>query len=186
MKQKKAVTFIVPDEMKCIVRLNRLRQTDIANLIKTEMKSPKKYELRKRETAKVDKIETKPKKKLNQIVAMSQVALHTSKAIRMWDILKKNFAKTKGNLNVGQIVCGRMSGHRPWPAKVESFERNGVMLKFYGTNENGTVKKAEIIPYEQCKEILDQFLRVPICNIPLKTLNYHMSFIKACREVNYV
>lgn len=134
----------------------------------------------------MDESRLKPKKSLNQIVALSQMALQTSKAIRMWDILKKQFVSSKVNLIVGQIVSGRMSGHRPWPAKIESFERNGVLLKFYGTNERGVVKKAEIVPCEQCKEVLYQFLRVPISNIPSKTLNYHMSFIKACREISYV
>lgn len=184
IKQKKAVAVKIPNIMNCVVNLDRLTQSEISRLTKTEVKLDKKYNFRKRET--VPKIEPKPKKSLNQIVAMSQAALHTSKAIRMWDISKKVFAKSKVDLSVGQVVCGRMSGHRPWPAKIESFEKNGVMLKFYGTNEKGIVKKAEIIPCESCKEILEQYLKVPNCNIPPKTLMYHLSFVKACREVNYV
>lgn len=186
MKKSKKATFKIPTEMKCFVLLRKLSQNDVAKLTGIEDKSTKKYELRKREPVKMVEIDLKPKRSLNQIVAMSQMALHTSKAIRMWDILKKQFAKSKVSLNVGQIVCGRMSGHRPWPAKIESFEKNGVLLKFRGTNDTGIVKKAEIIPCELCTDILEQYLKVPISNIPAKTLLYHMSFIKACREVNYV
>lgn len=174
----------------CSVQLKRLTETDFAQLMKAEdfvrfkkaNEIPKKkYELRNRENVK--KIESKPKKRFNQIVAMSQSALYTSKAIRLWDKLTENFVKSKGKLHVEQIVCGRMSGHRPWPAKVQSFGRNGVSLFFYGTNELGIVKKSEIIPYDLCKEVLQQYLNVPTSNMPIKTLNYHTLFIKACREL---
>lgn len=186
IKQHKTVAIKVPSEMKCFVLIRKLSQADIYKLKGTEKELEKTYELRKREPVKVDENRLKAKKSLHQIVALSQMALQTSKAIRMWDVLKKQFVKSKVNLIVGQIVCGRMSGHRPWPAKIESFERNGVLLTFYGTNEKGIVKKAEIVPCEQCKEVLYQFLSVPISNISSKTLFYHMSFIKACKEINYV
>lgn len=128
-------------------------------------------------------IEKAPRKPLNQIVALSQAALCTSKAIRIWDSLKKDQKMNDFKLKENDIVCARMTGHRPWPAKVEAFNRNGVLLMFYGTNEKGTVKRAEVIPFSLCKLMLEQYMKIPSTEVANKTLTYHLSFLKACREV---
>lgn len=171
----------VPSEMlTCCVKLDRLTPEQINDLTQGK----KKYALRKRPSIiSVDTI-PKPKKPLGQIVALSQAALYTSKASRIWDHLKKDVAKKTLKLDVDQIVCARMAGHRPWPAKIESFGKSGVNLLFFGTHNRGPVKKAEVIPYEMCKEMLEQFLKVPLHDLPNKTQCYHMSFVKACREVS--
>lgn len=72
---------------------------------------------------------------------MTQSALHTSKAVRIWDKLKKSAEKLPVKLYLNRIVCGRMSGYRPWPAEIESFDKNGVSVKFFGTYEKGKIKK---------------------------------------------
>lgn len=138
----------------CVVRLDRLNLNQIANLIETQTKDlitvetpRKRYTLRNRVKV-TNELPTKEKKPLLQIVAMSQAALYTAKAIRIWDVIRKQSIKDKVQLNVNQIVCARMSGHRPWPARVVSLEKNGIALKFYGTNETGTVKKSEVLPYD--------------------------------------
>lgn len=99
-------------------------------------------------------------------------------------------AKKKENPNAlvktSDIVCARMSGHRPWPAKVLEFKRNGTLLKFYGTGEIGTVKKSEIVPYKFCPEIIAEYLKVPIHNLCQRTQLYHLSFVKAIREVSCI
>lgn len=111
----------------CVVRLNKLTNDDFAKLMNEQdfarMKrigENKKYNLRKRGNENVAETKPKPQKPLNQIVAMSQAALYTSKAMRMWDILTKQFIKSKEILSIGQLVCARMSGHRPWPSKIET------------------------------------------------------------------
>lgn len=195
IKKSKVKTkeFKVPLEMKtCRVRLLKLNQNQINLLmngvnaektIKTEEKQPlKKYDFRARPDVPVIATE-KSKKSLQQIVALSQSALYTSKAIRIWDCVTKEAKKNNVEIRVNQIVCGRMSSHRPWPAKLESFQKNGVLLKFFGTHELGIVKKSEIMPYESCVKVLEEYLKVPTGELASKTLSYHMSFVKACREV---
>lgn len=176
----------------CVVRLDRLNSHQIANLIEPQTKDlitvetlNKKYALRNRVKL-TNERPIKEKKPLLQIVAMSQAALYTAKAIRIWDQIRKQAVKDKVQLNANQIVCARMSGHRPWPARVVSFEKNGISLKFYGTNETGIVKKGEVLPYDICKDMLDEFLKVPIENLCNRTFNYHMLFVKAAREVSCI
>lgn len=69
----------------------------------------KRYSLRDKVTPVPVKIQKKP---LNQIIATSQAALFTSRAIRIWDNAKKLQAK-KFELKIDDIVCARMAGHRP-------------------------------------------------------------------------
>lgn len=125
-----------------------------------------------------------PPKSLSQIVAKHQSVLHTSKAIRIWDELKQRHLNA--SLLVDQIVCARMAGHRPWPAKVLKFQKNGTQLFFYGTNEIGIVKKAEIVSYRYCKDVIDEYLKVQLFGLCSKTLDYHMKFVKAVKEVSGV
>lgn len=189
LKQKKSnkKNNKVPHEFKnCKVRLTRLSQNEITMMLhgitQNNECEPKKYELRKR--APVEATIMKTTSSLNQLVAASQMALYTSKAIRIWEVLKKQHEKSQINLQVGQIVCARMAGHRPWPSKVVSQQKNGVKLSFFGTHDVGIVKRSQIIPYEFCKDVLEQYLIAPICDISNRTLLYHLSFIKACKELN--
>lgn len=165
----------------CRVRLDRIDLTKINSIYKIDLKG-KSHNLRKR--AKVVNVVTKPIKPLNQIVALSQAALYTSRAVRIWDTLKKQCTKNMVKIQQNDIVCARMSGHRPWPAKVVEFKRNGVQLHFFGTNESGTVKKSEIVPWNLCQEMIGQYMHVPTRDLCTKTLMYHMSFIKSIREVS--
>lgn len=121
-------------------------------------------------------------KSFKEIAVASQMALCTAKAIRIWENLTKENAKNNVPLKIGQIVCARMSGHRPWPSKIVSFQKNGIKLTFFGTHKTGTVKKSEVIPYEQCRDVLEQYLKVPISNVTNNRIYYHLSFIKACSE----
>lgn len=136
-KKSKSKAIKNPPEMKkCCIRLTRLDPNQInllqknENLLKPNKIESKKYNLRTRSVASPI-INKKPKKSIQQIVAMSQSALYTSKAIRVWENTKKNEKTNNVEIFVNQIVCARMSGHRPWPAKVDSFQRNGVSLTFF-------------------------------------------------------
>lgn len=167
----------------CFVRLDRMDMTKYRSSIEQPVTT--KYKLRERtvidETLK--KLPRQPKP-INQIVALSQAALYTSKAVRIWEQIKKVVLTQKIQIKVNDIVCGRMAGHRPWPSKVVEFKRNGTQLHFFGSHDIGLVKKIEIVPIELCKEMIDTYLQVPVENLHIKTLSYHMSFIKAVREIS--
>lgn len=132
-----------------------------------------------------ESFKNKETKNLKQIVALSQSALYCARAVRLWDQLKKNIDKNiKFALN--DIVCARMSGHRPWPAIISEFKKNGTVLKFFGSHDSGIVKKSEIVHFHLCKDIIAEYLKVPIADLCVKTLNYHLLFIKATKEVSCI
>lgn len=173
----------------CTVRLERvdLKAVNDAsqNVHKQTENNTNNYNLRTKNSSNASDSQTKvviPAKSVKQLVAISKAALHTAKAIRIWDNIKKQH--TKDVLTVDQIVCARMAGHRPWPSKILKFQKNGVQLLFYGTNETGIVKKAEIISYYSCKDVINEYLKVPKSDLSSKTLEYHMQFLKAVREVS--
>lgn len=172
----------------CCIRLDKLTPNQINEMINKKTikicvdKEKKTYELRKRVTNPVISIQ-KPKKSINQIVAMSQSALHTSKAIRLWDKLKKQYEKKPVHLYLDQVVCARMSGYRPWPAEIKSFEKNGVSVLFFGTYEKGLLRRADVLPYETCKEVIDEYLQIRISEA---SSNMHVLFVKACRETSCI
>lgn len=141
------------------------------------------YELRERKPKNVKIVEQRTKS-LKQIVAASQAALYTSKAIRIWESLKKKTVQEKIDLKTNDIVCARMSGHRPWPARIKEFKRNSIFVKFYGTQEEGIVKKSEIVPYDFCEEMISTFLKMSTSDLNNRSLMYHLSFVKACIELN--
>lgn len=141
------------------------------------------YNLRKIATPKPEPILKPASKSMNKIVASSNVALYTSRAIRMWEALKKH---NKVEIKENDTVCARMAGHRPWPSKVLQFKTNGVLMKFHGTGEIGLVKKAEILPINLCQDVIDEYLKIPRIGLSSKTLLYHMSFIKAAKEISCI
>lgn len=169
----------------CCVKLDRLKPDQMVTPKIDILKVPK-YKLRERVNDKVEK--TKPikpskplKPSITTTVALSQAALYTSRAVRLWEQKKKENSKI--SLEIGDLVCARMPGHRPWPSKIIEFKRNGTFLQFYGTNEFGSVKKSEILPINFCQEIIAEYLKVPIRSLCHKTQMYHLSFIKATKEV---
>lgn len=140
------------------------------------------YSLRTRQ-----KIQLKPSSALNiatektimQLALQTQSALCSSRALRLWNILKKRPNK----IEVGQVVCARMSGYRPWPAKIEQMKKNGVLVRFYGTHDKGLVKRSELVPFELCKDVLYEYYSINSSSLCPKTLSYHNLFLKACAEV---
>lgn len=203
LKQKKNKTSSLPAVRDCCIKLTRIyvnkidwKRIDVnkIDLSKCDLGFPKKtqafgqkkldskgYNLRKKATPK-PLLNPKPvSKSMNQIIASSNTALYTSRAMRMWDTIKK---QKNIEIKKNAIVCARMAGHRPWPAKVTDFKRNGVMLKFYGTEEVGLVKKSEIVPINLCQEMISEYLKIPTNNVSTKTLLYHMSFVKGIKEVS--
>lgn len=184
-KYSKAKQNNTPVLKECVVRLQRIDLKKYLNESCEAKQSPARtvYKLRERK-------ETQPPvkmlpKSLQQLVASSQAALYTSRAVRMWDKLKKEISGSNKNvLKVDDIVCARMTGHRPWPAKILSFKKNGTELHFFGTNNKGCVKKSDVILIDFCAEVIEEYLKVPKDDLCMKTLHYHMSFVKAAREIS--
>lgn len=173
-----------PKMKDCFIRLDRIDPARIESL-----SVPNKYNLRKQASSKTERKKLIPSTSIKPsiiatTVALSQSALHTSRAARMWEKLKKQISNV--TLNIDDLVCARMSGHRPWPAKIIEFKRNGTLLFFLGTNEKGTVKRNEIIPYEFCKHIIMEYLKVPTHGLCSKTQMYHLSYLKATREISCI
>lgn len=139
----------------------------------------KRYNLRKVTTAKPLQALKPVRRPMTQLIASSNAALHTSRAIRLWDELKK---RKSVDLKMNDIVCARMSGHRPWPSKILEFKKNGVSLRFYGTHDIGLVKKSEILPIEICQDVLGEYMKISTNDLPTKSQLYHLSFIKAVKE----
>lgn len=173
----------------CRVLLTRLSPNEINVWLHGQAKNrtdtcvPKKeYQLRKRAPTAI--IPKSAPKSLLQLVSASKMALHTAKAIRIWENLKRQNDIKNMKLELDQIVCARMSGHRPWPSKIVAFQKNGIKLTFFGTHDTGIVKKSEVIPFELCADVLEQYLKVPATDVSNKSLYYHLSFIKACKEIN--
>lgn len=189
--QNQKIIKVSHQMIECRVRLTKLSPTQInfwlnGQPAKQEKDCEKKtYELRKRIPTANCVSMTKPiEKSLKQLAVASQNALCTAKAIRIWESIKKQIAKNIIQLEINQIVCARMSGHRPWPAKVIAIQKNGIKLFFFGTNETGIVKKIDVISYEKCGDVLEQYLKVSISDVANNRLCYHLSFIKACKEVS--
>lgn len=138
-----------------------------------------KYSLRKREIPKPS-IETKKIKSSGQIVPRSN--LFGAQAKNKWKKAQQQFKLSKEILHEGLIVVAHMAGHRPWPGKITSFHKNGVEIRFFGSNNSGLVKKAEIIPFKYCSEVLLEYLKTQI-NGNAKDTMYQLMFNKACSEI---
>lgn len=123
-KEKKKVHKPKKNQMKiCRVSLIRLSATALERMIgdienSSANKPPRSVEndqtrsLRPRAPPKI--VEKVPKKALNQIVVLSQAALCTSKAIRIWDNLKKDQKMNEIKVIEQDIVCARMAGRLHW------------------------------------------------------------------------
>lgn len=181
----------VPVMRECVIRLERIDLSKYRLCQNTEEKDDSKkipevfsksYNLRQRELR--NQPEKKTSKSIKQIVATSQAILYTSRAVRIWDAVKIDKSAQKLNVQIGDIVCGRMAGHRPWPGSVLSFKKTGTELKFFGTNDRGCVKKTDVVPIEFCKSVIEEYLKVPMRDLCAKTMNYHMLNIKATREIS--
>lgn len=124
--KKKIQSFPVMKE--CFIRLDRIDLTRVDSL-----NVRKKYNLRKSLHCKTEEKKEMPPKPLKTsvglTVALSQSALYTSRAARLWEKKKKEISSNV-SLQIDDVVCSRMAGHRPWPAKIVEFKRNGTLLRF--------------------------------------------------------
>lgn len=63
-------------------------------------------------------------------------------------------------ININDIVCARMSGHKPWPARIirlySKSSRMYAWVKFFGTFQVGEVYLKQCVPFVSCAELLLQ------------------------------
>lgn len=70
--------------------------------------------------------------------------------------LKKTFAGTKKQPNVGDFMLARMRGYAPWPSKITDFTKDRKRAKcyFYGSHNNGSVDVNQIVPFADAYELI--------------------------------
>lgn len=73
-----------------------------------------------------------------------------------WRRCKRTFKEKKIIFKVDTVVMAQMKGYSPWPSLVSDINKNGKRVKvfFFGTSNTGTVDSSEIVPMEQCSEII--------------------------------
>lgn len=66
-------------------------------------------------------------------------------------------------IDINDIVCARMTGHKPWPARIIRLycksNRMYAWVKFFGTFQVGEVYLNQCVPFVSCAELL-----LHICN----------------------
>lgn len=125
-------------------------------------------------------VEKKKNRNNGQVALRSHSNIHGARAMKNWNAAKKIVKQSKIQLTEGDIVIARMAGHRPWPGKIESFQKNGVEIIFYGTDDSGLVRKTEIVPFELCSDVLMEY--IAIGRYEAQSI-YQIKFEKACKEV---
>lgn len=115
-------------------------------------------------------IETRGKKtnnlvfnpKLNELISEQchriepkKIQTLASQANEMWQKLKRQH-KEKKQPDVDEFVLAKMKSYAPWPAKIQSFSKNGKKAKvyFYGTNNSGGVDIMEIVHFEDAADVI--------------------------------
>lgn len=73
-----------------------------------------------------------------------------------WRKCKADFKSTGTHIEKGTIVMAKMSGYSAWPGHVEDFTKNGkrAHVRFFGSNNNGSVFVTEIVPFEGCHNVI--------------------------------
>lgn len=77
-----------------------------------------------------------------------------------WKSCKKNFLDSKQSVKANDIVMAKMKTYSAWPAQVLTFATNKkrASVHFFGTNNSGSVDAIEIIPFEQCHDVIKLLL----------------------------
>lgn len=80
-----------------------------------------------------------------------------------WRECKKKKKEDKTVLTIDQFVMAKMSGYSPWPGQIKSFTktRSSAQIYFFGSNNSGGVKEAEIVPFIDSHEVIRLILLRP-------------------------
>lgn len=91
---------------------------------------------------------TKIEKKVSSVIS----------PVQMTNLLWRELLARDFNIDVGQIVCAKMSTYWPWPAIILGFNRNRAKIRFFGDLREGSVAKLQCIPFYQCKRIIYNYV----------------------------
>lgn len=92
----------------------------------------------------------KPKKTVSKPPSLQRIIDDTFESIT------KKFAESKKELNIGDIVLGRMRGYTPWAARICSFtkDKKSAGCYFYGSHNNGPVNTSKMVPFKDGFEVI--------------------------------
>lgn len=113
--------------------------------------SPKKYNLRKKESS--EKAVKEPTIKKNIVTIAKRDASLSVTAL--FNICKR---KSFSNLLVGEIVLAKMRSYSPWPAKIMKINAKKANVYFFGTNNHGDVNLSECVPVSECGAVISKLL----------------------------
>lgn len=101
---------------------------------------------------KKDKIE--PKKELNDNASNPIIT-----PIQMTNLLWRELLTNDFKIEIGQVVCAKMSTYWPWPAIVTGFNRNRALVKLFGDMRQGSVPKVQCVPFFHCHKIIFHYVK---------------------------
>lgn len=78
--------------------------------------------------------------------------------VQMTNILWRELLAREFDIEIGQIVCAKMSTYWPWPAIILGFNRNRAKVRIFGDSREGSVPKCQIVPFFQCNRIIYSYV----------------------------
>lgn len=145
------------------IKLKKMTTSEINSLLN----SPKKCLVRNRQQKNIE----------TQIVKEKSPPLTTTNTVSnvTANVIWKNITNRSELLFPTEIVLAKMTGFRPWPARINSVYRVGNVLKcyvlFYGTMQIGSVLRSQCVKIRDC----DRYLNSAVNEIKSKfkwSLNY--------------
>lgn len=77
---------------------------------------------------------------------------------QMSSILWRELTLKGFEIQIGMIVCAKMTTFWPWPAQVINFQRNRARVKFFGDLREGSVLKNQCVPFINCHHIIFNYI----------------------------
>lgn len=92
--------------------------------------------------------------KIKQSTKNNAVISTTQMASILWrELTLKGF-----EIQIGMIVCAKMTTFWPWPAQVINFQRNRTRVKLFGDLREGSVPKSQCVPFINCHHIVFNYI----------------------------
>lgn len=123
----------------CVIRLDRLTESEIANLTGKPIVKLCRYDLRQRGKPAPEK----PPKLLKK--PSTAIAKTTPQLVSvLWNDLKKVPVIPP----VNSVILAKMKSYSPWPSKLVAMQGEKCFVYFFGTNQHGHVTATEIALFQ--------------------------------------
>lgn len=128
----------------CCIKIHRLSPAEIEQLSNPDSKTlpTKKHNLRYKPPSVPKPIKKKPK---------NMIAKATKDPVKLWNELTKSRCSMPPN---NAVVLSKMKSYSPWPSKLVAVKNNKALVYFFGTNNHGEVKTADVIRFEDGPELI--------------------------------